>query len=268
MDKNILIQKFSENDEDKIKFAHILDLALRRDTRNIVTSSAFLGESEKAKADLMLKEGAFTDYIFWGGYDSAERCCVSFLPDYIEEEVLKSDFSLSDIALVKAKVDKFNKDADFSHRDVLGSLMALGIEREAVGDIVAQVGEAYFFVKEKVLPFVLENLEKIGRYPVTLEVLKRADFEKKIDFEELTDTVASLRLDAVVASVYSISRSSATESISAGLVSVNAITKKKSDLEVKEGDKITLKGMGKRELLKTDGFSRKGRIRIHYKKYR
>ncbi len=264
MDKNILIQKYSENDEEKIKFAHILDLALKREQRNILTSSSFLNESERAKVELMLKEGGFSDYVFWGGYEEAERVCVFFLPDYMERESL----NLSTLTLLLAGADKFNKDADFSHRDVLGSLMALGIERESVGDIIAQKGEAYFFIKEKVFPFVAENLEKIGRYPVNLEVLERADFKREDDFEEISDTVASLRLDAVVASAYSLSRSSATEAILSGLVSVNAIVKKKTDLEIKEGDKITLKGKGKRELIKTDGYSRKGRIRIHIKKYK
>lgn len=264
MDKNILIQKYSESAEDKVKFAHILDLALKREQRNILTSSSFLNESERAKVELMLKEGGISDYVFWGGYQEAERVCVFFLPDYMEKESL----NLSTLKLFFAEVDKFNKDAVFSHRDVLGSLMALGIERESVGDIVADIGKAHFFIKEKVSPFVIENLNKIGRYPVTLKTLSTIDFEKKNDFEELYDTVASLRLDAVVASVYSLSRSSATDAILSGIVSVNGITKKKTDSEIKEGDKITLKGQGKRELIKIDGLSKKGRIRINYLKYK
>ena len=265
MDKNSLINRYAESGDEKIKFAHIIDLAERCEKRNIVTSSSFLTESERARVDMLLRGLGFGRFFFWGGYEDAERTSAVFLPDYIEEV----DNESADITFVSITVDKFNKnDAEFSHRDILGSLMGLGIERESVGDITAKGGEGYFVIKKSVLPFVLDSLGKIGRYPV--EVRERPDmiFERKDDFEENTDTVASMRLDGIVASVFSLSRSVASDKISAGLVQVNGLTSKKCDFDVKEGDKISLKGSGKVVLLKTDGISRKGRIRIVYRKYK
>lgn len=265
MDKNSLINRYAENDDERIKFAHIIDLAERCEKRNIVTSTAFLTESERVRAEMLLRGLGFGSFAFWGGYDNAERSCAVFLPDYIEEV----DNESADITFVGVEVDKFNKnEADFSHRDILGSLMGLGIERESVGDITAKGGEGYFAVKKGVLPFILDSLEKIGRYPVEVRECPDMLFERNDDFEELVDTVASMRLDGIVASVFSVSRSVANDKISAGLVQVNGLTQKKTDSDVKEGDKISLKGSGKVHLLKIDGFSRKGRIRIIYRKYK
>lgn len=265
MDKKTLINRFAESDEEKIKFAHIVDLADRCEKRNIVTASAFLTESE-GKRCLMLVEGlGYKNAVLWGGFEEAERKCLAFLPEYIEE----ADNECGDITFVGVEVDKFNRgEANFSHRDILGSLMALGIERESVGDITAKGGEGYFVIKKSVLPFILDSLEKIGRYPVKVIEYPEMTFEKKEDFEEKCDTVASLRLDSVVASVFSLSRSIASEKITSGLVQVGGAVIKKSDSDVKEGDKISLKGFGKVLLLKTDGISRKGRIRIVFRKYK
>ena len=265
MDKNTLINRFAENDEEKIKFAHIVDLAERCEKRNIVTSTAFLTESERTRVDMLLRGLGFVDFAFWGGFEDAERTCAVFMPDYIEE----ADNESANITFVVAAVDKFNRvEADFSHRDILGSLMGLGLERESIGDITAKGGEGYFAVKKSVLPFILESLEKIGRYPVSVSECPDMIFEKKEDFEEKSDTVASLRLDSVVASVFSLSRSAASDKISAGLVQVGGAVVKKTDSEVKEGDKISLKGQGKVHFTKIDGLSRKGRIRIAFRKYK
>lgn len=265
MDKNTLINRFAESEDEKIKFAHVLDLADRCEKRNIVTSGAFLTESERVRAEAMLRSAGFQSFAFWGGYEDAERTCPVFLPEYIEEV----DNDTAEITFVSVTVDKFNmKSADFSHRDVLGSLMGLGLEREAVGDIVAKGGEGAFVLRKSVLPFVFESLLKIGRYPVEVRECPDMIFERRDDFEEKSDTVASMRLDGILASVFSLSRSVASDKISAGLVQVNALTVKKTDFDVKEGDKISLKGSGKALLLKTDGLSRKGRIRIVYRKYK
>lgn len=265
MDKNTLINRFAENNEEKIKFAHIIDLADRCEQRNIATSSSFLTESEGERS-LKLAEGlGYKNAVLWGGYEDAERKCIVFLPEYLEEV----DNESADITFIEVTVDKFNRaSADFSHRDILGSLMGLGLERESIGDITAKGGEGCFVIKKSVLPFILETLVKIGRYPVSVSECPDLAFEKKEDFEEKSDTVASLRLDCIVASVFSLSRSVATDKISAGLVQIGGTVAKKNDSEVKEGDKISLKGQGKVHFTKIDGLSRKGRIRIVFRRYK
>ena len=146
--------------------------------------------------------------------------------------------------------------------------MGLGIERHLIGDIIADGGTAVFAAKSKIVPFLSENLTKISRYPVEIAVYEQYEMTPKQDFTADSDTVASMRLDAVVSSVFSLSRGAASSAISGGLVSVNSLPVTKSDRAVNEGDKITLRGKGKAIIDSVGGFSKKGRIRFSYRKYK
>lgn len=268
MDKSSLISRFAETPEEKTVLSHILDLAERSWSRSTVESGSFLSDSLKMRADEMLKLAGYKEYFFHGGYEGAERTCPVFFTEYCTEETIKETPSLAEVTYVKAELDSFNKGAEISHRDVLGSLMGLGIERDSVGDISVNEGNAVFIVKEAIAPFIAESLAKIGRYPVKVTLHSHMEIEKKEDFEEGFDTVASLRLDAVVASLFSTSRSISAEAIEAGLVAVNGAGTKKCDLTVNEGDKISFRGRGRAQLEKIDGLSKKGRTRILYKKWK
>ncbi|MBE6701341.1 MAG: RNA-binding protein [Ruminococcaceae bacterium] len=267
MDKNSLVNKYARNDDEKVGFAHLFDLAERSQNRNIVTSGNFFSESESVSASAMLKEAGI-DSFFYGGYENAERRCPVFLPDYYIKEDIINDPTLAEIKFLTYSVDSYFTDAALSHRDVLGSLMALGIERCTVGDIICNKGEGTIIVRETIAPFLVENLVKIGRYPVEIKSYDNLKIEKTEDFEEHFDTVASLRLDSVVASFFSLSRSTATDKITSGLVTVNGVVTVKNSALVKEGDRIALRGQGRAELEKIDGLSKKGRTRLLFKKYK
>ncbi len=269
MDKNKLIDRFSKSDEQRILLSHIYDLIIRCSDRGVITSSNFLSESEAASAEPFIKAVGNTSYILYGGYEEAERRCAVFLPEYLSEEDVKAEPSLSDIIFAVSEVDKFNADqAELSHRDVLGSLMGLGIERECIGDIVTDGGRAVFTVKTKIAPFIAENLTKISRYPVKTELFERYEMVSKQDYVTDSDTVASMRLDAVCSSVFGISRSSAQEAVGSGIVALNGITVTKSDRAVEQGDKITLRGKGRAVIESIGGLSKKGRIRFVYRRYK
>ncbi len=269
MDKNKLIDRFASSDEQRVILSHIYDLMTRCADRNIVTSSNFLSEAEVASVEGFCRGAGCESYTFFGGYDGAERKCAVFLPEYYTEDDITEAPSLAEITYIKASVDKFNaSSADFSHRDVLGSLMGLGIERDFIGDIIAEGGIAVFTVKSKLAPFISENLTKISRYPVNIEQYESYEMAPKQDYVSDSDTVASMRLDAVISGIFSISRGTASDAISGGLVSVNGISTVKPDRTVNEGDKITLRGKGKAVIDSVGGFSKKGRIRFSYRKYR
>ncbi len=268
MDKNAITSQLSQNAEEKTVLSHILDLAERSRMRETVESGNFMSDSLKMRAEELLRRTGYTDCFFWGGYNDAERTCPVFFTDYCDESVIVTDPSLAEIVFIFAELDRFNKGAELSHRDVLGSLMGLGIERDAVGDISADGNGAVFALKEPIAPFVLENLTKISRYPVKPTLSTHLRPSNKNDFEECFDTVASLRLDAVTAALFNTSRSIASEAISSGVLSVNGVTAKKADADVREGDKIAWRGHGRAMLEKTDGVSKKGRIRLLYKKWK
>ena len=145
--------------------------------------------------------------------------------------------------------------------------MGLGIERDVVGDILAEGGQAVMVVKSSIAPFLQENLTKIGRYRVEVTLYDTYEMVPKRDFVEGYDTVASMRLDAVAASIFKLSRGSAADAVSGGLVVVNGGVVTKTDHTVKPGDKISLRGKGKAVVDAVDGLSKKGRIRFRFRKY-
>lgn len=269
MDRTELINKFSSDNEQRVLLSHIYDLWTSRNDRNVIRTSDFISESDLTAVKSMLNALYSTDHLIYGGYDGAERSCVVFLPDYFTKEDVITMPSLAEITYVRATVSKFDApNADISHRDVLGSLMALGIERSTVGDIIANGQGAVFVVKSKLAEFLRSDFNRIGRYPVTVDLLESCEIKPIKDFEEGSDTVASMRLDAVVSSIFKISRSSASDYVCGGLVTVNGMLSAKPDMEVRVGDKLTLRGKGKAVIDRLEGTSKKGRIRFVYKKYK
>ncbi len=269
MDKTTLVERFAATSEQKILYSHLLDRMVRSENRNVVMTSGFMTEAETSGADGLLRAAGCRQYGFFGGYPEAERKCAVFLTDYCDAEAVAEMPSLAELVYVEAKVNKFDEGkADFSHRDVLGSLMRLGIERDMIGDIMTDGGTAVIIAKASIADFLRENLTKISRYPVEVTLHDTYDIVPKADFEEGFDTVASMRLDAMVSSVFKTSRGMAADAIGAGLVAVNGVAVTKTDLTVREGDKIAFRGKGKAVIDKTDGLSKKGRIRFSFRRYR
>ncbi len=131
MDKAELIAKVAQDGEDRLLLAHILDKYQQFQRRNIPVSTEFLSPREQAMAEAVLRTaGVRSGYAFDGGYEAAERKVLLFLPDWAEGEQ-------GELAFLRA--DFHGPDSALTHRDILGSLMGLGVARERVGDIL--VGE-------------------------------------------------------------------------------------------------------------------------------
>ena len=198
--------------------------------------------------------------LFYGGYEQAERVILLNLPGYAD---LKNE---NPLVIVRAKVSEKSK--SLTHRDYLGSLIGLGMKREMIGDILVRDDGADIIVLAEIADFILQNYCKAGRVSLSLEKL---DISKLIVPEakvrEITDTVASLRLDSIVASAFSLSRGKAAEAITRGIVFVNNMETVKPDFQLKEGDKISLRGKGKACLREVGGKSRKDRQYIAIEKY-
>ncbi len=215
----------------------------------------FLSEEESA----FLKSFANERVMFFGGRDNAERVFVGAFPQNIPKS--KKAFPIKTITL------NYRKQKNLTHRDFLGSVLALGIKREAIGDILIDDTRAVLFVNSSVAPLILNELKMVGRQGVTLiegtnEALPEA--EKR---EQTVFTVSSLRLDCVISAVFSLSRNSATEFIEQRLVRINSMTAEKPTRLVCEGDKISLRGKGKFTLKSLNGETKKGRLKIIVEKY-
>ena len=155
-----------------------------------------------------------------------------------------------------------------SHRDYLGSVLGLGLERKVIGDIIVCEDGADISVSPAIAEFLHLNLNQIGRIGVTTEILPIEELRtSEIRTKSKKDTVASLRLDNIVSSAFDLSRAKAQDAIRHGLVSVNRSECTKTDYEVRLSDKVSLRHYGKIMLSDIGGESRKGRICITIEKF-
>ncbi|MDR1438759.1 MAG: hypothetical protein LBJ10_01710, partial [Clostridiales bacterium] len=147
------------------------------------------------------------------------------------------------------------------HRDVLGALMACGVEREAVGEIVAEGATAYFFCLASVARFISGNISKIGRSAASLRAIPAAQVPLAAGAPRAkTVTVASMRLDTLIGEGFGVSRGASAELVRRGMASVNHVACEKPDRKIEPGDLLSVRGKGRLKVVSAGSLSRKGRI--------
>lgn len=243
-------------DEDKLMLSRMCDLAMRAEKSGRYMYSRFLNPGEQ-----MLVESRKTllgEVSFFGGYEGADRCVASFAGE---------DWDEIRYPITALKIIPSSKKA-YSHRDYLGSLLALGIDRELTGDIVTTDDGAYVFVMEDIADFIEMNLFKVASSTVKIvPVDNPEEIAAKRQFKETSATVSSLRFDCVLSAAANKSRSVSASLIEEGLASVNYEVVKNTSFQIKDKDVISLKGFGKL-IVETDGtLTKKGRIHLNFKKY-
>jgi len=250
--------------EDQFMFARILDKLEACEKNHAITFSRFLDERQRTLADKLLKQVDSARYMFFGGYEGALRTVAVFLPDYIEPDQIYEE-EYSPIACLRAS---FSDEHKLSHRDFLGSLMGLGIQRDTVGDILPGEGSCDLIVLREIRPFILANLNSAGKAKLKLTAIEPGRLNvPEPGFRMIKDTVASLRLDNIVSAGFSVSRDKASDAIRTGKVAVNHLECAKPDKTLAQGDKISLRGMGKIELCEVGNLTKKGRTVVTIKKY-
>ena len=255
------IERIAHTLEDRMLLAKVWDKINAGLRRNIPGNTCFLTP----------RELEMTRYLFgdleglhpFGGYGGAERKMLVFLPDYLEENALYEE----DSPLVCLRAKFYEGDCP-SHRDFLGALMGAGIAREVLGDICVGKDSCDFFVTAEISPYILQNFTSAGRAKVSLNRIPLSEVSvPEPEVKEIKDTLASLRLDSVVSSGFRIGRSLAAQYIGAGKAAVNGLPCEKPDKAVTEGDKISLRGMGKIRLKTVGGQTKKGRISVVIDRY-
>lgn len=254
----------SMNEEQLLK-ARLKDLAFKSYKQNIYTYSSFLTPAELAVLDSMREELSYVDYETYGGAFLCERQMVGF-----GSEASLGYAGVWPIHIVKVEplIDKFS-DA-LSHRDFLGALMHLGIERSVLGDIIVRDGKrAYVFCQDSISDYIIENLTKIKHTNVKC-TLTDAD----ADIGDLTPNlidisciVSAPRFDAVIAVLAKCSRSEAVRLFQTGKVTLNGRLCERNSMTLKDGDIFSVRGYGKYQYCGTGSETRKGRIYIHLKQY-
>ena len=264
MTKTELLNKCARSGEERMLLARTLDKLELAENRSVPAHTPFLSPAEQACVTDLLNAWGHPRHFFFGGFEGAERRLCVFLPDWQEREDFLSDPELPVTALRAA----LPKDAAPSHRDVLGSLMGLGITREKLGDILFGDGFCDVLCLADALPILRSQWESVGRRKIKLQEIPLSALEvMPPEVRTIRDTVATLRLDAVLASGFSTSRGKAADLISAGRVMVNHRDCTKTDKSVTEGDVLTCRGLGKCVVREILGQSRKGRVMLVLERY-
>ncbi|MCL2202055.1 MAG: YlmH/Sll1252 family protein [Oscillospiraceae bacterium] len=247
-------------------------------------ASKFLTPAEAQVVAEYFKHRKHTALILDGGFENAERVRAVFLnPDWGHFE---REEQLSALRI------KHRPQDSLGHRDILGAIMALGIERDTIGDIIcpqdtaakpaggnqSHQDQAHPHVDESApqpltaptlvcLPelrqYIIDNLIKAGRIGITVTATSLDELPTRQEEMTLkTDTVASLRLDAVLSAAFDLPRTKASELISAGRVSVNHLPCEQPAKELSEGTLLSVRSLGRAKLIETGGLSKKGRLFI------
>ncbi|MCL2563439.1 MAG: YlmH/Sll1252 family protein [Oscillospiraceae bacterium] len=235
------------------------DLQRRSSEQNIVTHTGFLSPTEQHAIQTLphLRQGLF----FHGGGADCERRIAFFLPDYLTPE----DFDPAEYITAFRIRCRFGAPG---HRDVLGSLLGLGLERWTLGDIHAAGETARFYCLPSIAAHIARELTHIGRNGVQVTEIPPGEMPvPERQRETIAFTVSSLRLDAVLAGTFNLSRTAAAAHIAAGLVQVNYTPCLKPAAELTPGDVFSLRGSGKAMLAEVGGKSRKDRTRIRVERY-
>ncbi len=240
----------------------LLDLANQSYQNNMFTFSGFLSLHEQQLVEEIRRENAFIKATLYGGNTDCERVMVRFGDK--EELGYEEDFPI-DCIKIEPLIEKF---ADvLTHRDFLGAVMNLGIERNTIGDIFVQGKGAFLYCHNKMTEYLLEELDKIKHTHVKCHVISdvgELPVSEPVPKEVL---VASCRIDGVLAKVYNISRTGSLELFRSGRVFVNGKLVENNSYVLKAGDSVTARGFGKfifkEEVYKT----KKEKLRILIEKY-
>ena len=240
--------------DDSLESKRLEELALRAGRSGRAQFTRFLEPSwQRAVEAEAARQGVRA--LLYGGYPEAERTMAAF---YSDEPPEAGDFPLCAL-----RVEWNARFSSPGHRDLLGALLGLGIEREATGDIA--MGEwrggpcAYLFATEEMADYIAANFESAGRTSVKV---RRADEAPKLlppEGRALRVTVQNPRLDAVVAAGWRMSRAEAQRLVAAGLVKLNHVPNLRVDARVDAGDLISAKGRGRLKVAEVQGQSRRGR---------
>ena len=238
----------------------LLDLSRQADRKGIVLFSDFLNLNELNIYHQSEKLFATRTECF-GGIPCAERQMIAFLPD-----ALYYDYEYP-IQIIEVTPSSKRFAEDLTHRDYLGALMNLGIERSKVGDIIVEDQKGLIFVKEELAKYIADNLTVVRHTNVNTSIGKGVKVDYEPRFEELKGTVSSIRLDSVLALAYPLSRSKITAQIEAGKVFVNGKLITSNGYRLKDNDIISVRKMGR---IAYDGIlseTKKGRYLISVRKY-
>lgn len=231
------------------------DLADRSFRNGQYTFTNFLSVGEITIYKEHENELGYAYPVLYGGYDGAERRMIRFGNE--EDLGFRQPFPISVLSIVPV-MTKFAD--DLNHRDFLGALMNLGIKREMLGDILVSGKEACVFCRDSIADFIIENLTRVRHTTVKISMIDGVGEVFLPEKREKMIQVSSLRIDAVAAKVFNLSRQGILELFQAGYIQLNGIICTENAKALNPGDVVSARGFGKFDFEEQSGFSKKGKL--------
>ena len=247
--------------EDHLFKKRLLELARNAENRGICTYTDFLNLNEINILYCIRLELPNVKYELFGGYDDAERKVLCFCGD----DSVKA-FSNYITCIRMLPLNKKFSD-DLSHRDFLGAIMNLGIERSKIGDILIKEKEGYVFCEIGISTFIIDTLIKVKHTNIRCEILEDETPNIQPTFQEIRGTVSSARLDSVIALAFQSSRTSILGLIASGKVFVDGRLVESNSYMLKEEEKVSVRGLGKFIYKELQNQTKKGRYFVTLLKY-
>ncbi len=246
--------------EESLLAKRFVDLSRQAQQKSIVLFSEFLNMNE---LNIFRQEvsNLYSNYEISGGYELSERQMIAFIPDAL---CYTWNYPIDCL-----KISPVNKKfaEPLSHRDVLGSLMNLGIERSMLGDIVIDESLIFAFCHNKLTEYLCSELTRIRHTTVMVAQVFPDKLEIQPKRELAEGIITSNRLDSVIACICKTSRSQACQWIKEGKIFLNNRQTLQTVTECKPGEVISVRSVGRFRFLEPLGETRKGRLKIKYERY-
>lgn len=225
--------------EEQIFRKRIMELSEVCYQRNVPTYTDFLNLNEQTIFLTLAHSITGSHVVLTGGYELAERKIVCFLPYYAD---LSSDIPICCLKAAPVN-EKFAQ--QLTHRDYLGALMNLGIERSKIGDIVLDGAGCFIMCMQDMSDYIMKELSFVKHTKISTCLVTQSDFRYEPKYETITGSVASVRLDTVVALAFQISRGKSSDYIAGERVFINSRLSTSNHETLKSGDVVSVRGLGK-----------------------
>lgn len=247
------------NKEELLLKKRLIELSNIAYHRNIITFTDFMNLNELHIFHSSAQDFSHLKWKLYGGYITAERQIAAFLPDAL---------SIVNFPINLLKIEPVNRKFSdtLTHRDFLGAVLNLGIERSKIGDILVKNNTGYLFCHSSLSDFCIAELKKIKHTTISVTLLEHFE-EIEPERKEIVGTVSAIRLDSVIALAFQGSRSSLANLIASGKVFVNGRLTESNSYFLKEGDIVSVRGSGKFLFQEILSETKKGRICIKIQKY-
>ena len=234
----------------------LIDLSRVAYQRDIITFTDFLNLNEQNILHTLPKDSLYTGYILFGGYASAERQMAAFIPEALSLRYGKKNLLPEELGYPFQAVEICPRNIrfaeDLTHRDFLGAILNLGIERSRTGDILLEEHRAYLFAQTEIAELVSRELSNVRHTPVKCRLTEL----EGVEYVPRTEAVA-----------FSSSRSRLSGLIEGAKVFVNGKLITSNGYQVKENDLISVRGMGKFRYIGTGGKTKKNRLSVEIERY-